>query len=375
MVSKKHYIHYYFREHVPLESKKNYASNVPVSHGGTSGIFSSQKNILDFSSNINPLGFPKEVKKSIKENIDCIIKYPDPESRELTKLLSKHLRLENNKIVIGNGASELIYAFCNAFFKKNIQVVIPIPTFGEYEVASYLNEAKITFFRTMDLEEDLDSFIKQIPQNSVLFLCNPNNPTGKAIGPKSILKILKDSKKKDTFLFLDESFVDFIPYGDYSSIQFLKKFDNLFILRSLTKLYGLAGLRIGYGLSDKQIISIVKNSKTPWSVSNLAQISSIKAIESKTHLQKTHLLIKKEYHYLKNAISKLKNFEVYESSCNFILIKSKINSKLLQTKLLKKNILIRDCSNFKGLDDHHFRIAVRTRRENQKLVQALRCLD
>jgi threonine-phosphate decarboxylase len=146
---------------------------------------------------------------------------------------------------------------------------------------------------------------------------------------------------------------------------------NLFILQSLTKSFGLAGLRVGYGLGDKKIISILHNIKIPWNVSGLSQEAAVLALSDRNFLSKTRNLIKKEHDFLKNSISKMSGFYCFDSSTNFILIRTKTKSKTLQKRLLKKNILIRDCSTFHGLDENYIRIAVKTRKENAKLVLAL----
>lgn len=154
----------------------------------------------------------------------------------------------------------------------------------------------------------------------------------------------------------------------------MKEFDNLFILRSLTKSFGLAGLRIGYGLGNKKMIEILQKIKIPWNVSGIAQHSAIKALSDKSHLPKTLDIIKKELKFLTDSISQIKGFTCYTSDTNFILIKSKIKSNQIQKRLLKQNILIRDCSTFHGLDDNFIRIAVRTHKENLRLVEALKKL-
>jgi threonine-phosphate decarboxylase len=145
----------------------------------------------------------------------------------------------------------------------------------------------------------------------------------------------------------------------------------LFILRSLTKSFGLAGIRIGYGIGTKNLISILNQIKIPWNVSGLAQYAASAAISTPNYLDKTKKLIQIESNYLKNNISKLEKFDCYDSVTNFILIKSKLRSSNLQKKLLRKKILIRDCSNFRGLNNNYIRIAVKTRKENQRLVHAL----
>ena len=194
---------------------------------------------------------------------------------------------------------------------------------------------------------------------------------GKLLSKQNMKIILEEAKKKNTLVFVDECFIELVPTFNESIISFLKKYNNLFILRSLTKSFGLAGIRIGYGVGSEKIISILNKIKIQWNVSGLAQSAAIAALSSPKHLEKAKKIINDESNYLKSKISKIPNFECTDSMTNFILIKSKIDSKIIQKKLLKKNILIRDCRNFRGLNNNYIRIAIKTRKENQKLVKAL----
>jgi len=248
--------------------------------------------------------------------------------------------------------------------------LIPVPTFVEYETAAKLNGSKVSFFKTMNLAENLDSFLRIIPKNSFLFLCNPNNPTGSILSRKQMLKILEIAKKRSTFVFVDECFIELSDFKQ-SIVKDLKKFDNLLVLRSLTKSFGLAGLRIGYGLGNKKIILILNKIKIPWNISGIGQKAASAALCYNKYLDESKKLISKETKYLINSISKIDNFSCSDTSTNFILIRTKIKSKTLQKKLLRKKILIRDCSSFRSLNDHYIRIAVKTHKENLKLVKAL----
>ncbi|MDE1769863.1 MAG: histidinol-phosphate aminotransferase family protein [Thaumarchaeota archaeon] len=353
-----------------IKVEKTIADHKVVSHGG---IFSDDHehdpNLLDFSSNVNPLGFPSKVRDAFKNLSDVSI-YPDPNSDELRIHLQKYTGVPKNQIVVGNGATEIIYNFCNAFLRKQ-KVLIPIPTFGEYESAAKLSGATLYFFKTMDLNKNLSEFQNIISKKNCIILCNPNNPTGVLTKKKNMLKILESAYDKSVMVFLDECFIELVPTGDESVVSYLKEFDNLFILRSLTKSFGLAGLRIGYGLGNKKMIEILQKVKIPWNVSGIAQRSSVKALSDKSHLPKTLNLIRKESKFLIDSISKINGFTCYNSDTNFILIKSKMKSNHIKNRLLKKNILIRDCNTLRGLDNNFIRIAVRTHKENLKLVEAL----
>lgn len=347
-------------------------SHKPVLHGGLFSIANPNDDILDFSSNVNPLGPSPKVIKTIKKNLDKLKIYPDSESTDLKKHIQKYAKIHFSKIVVGNGATEIIYNFCKAFLSPTKKVLIPIPTFGEYEASAKLEGAKIIHFKTMNLKKDLDNLIYRLPKNGCTFICNPNNPTGILLCKKELKKIVIAAKKKNTLVFLDECFIELVPDHDESVIELIKHYDNLFILRSFTKSYGLAGIRIGYGLGSKKIISVLNRIKIPWNVSGLAQQAALAALSSPRYLPKSKKLIKTESYFLKKNISKIKIFEPYDSTANFILIKSKIKSTVIQKKLLQQKILIRDCTSFSGLDNYHFRIAVRTRKENLKLLKGLK---
>ena len=339
-------------------------------HGGLYSVKSPKQGIVDYSSNINPLGCHPGVKKYLKKQMQVLSVYPDSDSSIVRKNLKWYTRIPEEQIVIGNGATEIIYNFCQAFLNKKTPVLIPIPTFSEYEVASKLQDCKISFFKTMNMNEDFNSFIKKIPKKGCIFICNPNNPTGVLIYKSKMQKIIKAAKKRSTLVFVDECFIE-LSDPTQSVIKDLKKFDNLFILRSLTKSFGLAGIRIGYGLGNKKLITILNNLKIPWNVSGVAQKAASAALCYHAYLDQARTLIINEKKFLRTAISKIDGFSCFNTDTNFILIKTKMNSSIIQKKLLKKKILVRDCNSFQGLDNNYIRIAVKTRKENIKLIKAL----
>ena len=346
-------------------------SHIPASHGGKYGTKNSDANVIDFSSNVNPLGCHPGVKRYLKKQLNLISEYPDPNSTNLRANLAWFTGIPKKQIVVGNGATEIIYNFCKTFLNKKTRVLIPIPTFSEYEDSAKLCESKISFFKTMNLSKNLHEFIIKIPRNGCVFICNPNNPTGALIQKPEMIKIITAAKNKSAIVFIDETFIELVPENDESVIKQIKNFENLFILRSLTKSFGLAGIRIGYGVGSPQIIEPLQKIKIPWNVSNIAQRAASAAICYHPFLDKTCKLIKKEKNFISSNLAKSKKFACYNSATNFLLVKTKIKSKLLQKKLLKQKILIRDCSTFRGLNEDYIRIAVKTRKENVKLLRAL----
>ena len=354
-----------------IRTKSSIRRHIPVIHGGKIPVKNSDHNIIDFSSNITPLGIPNSVKLIIKKNLDKIQFYPDPKSENVISSLEKYTHLSKSNIIVGNGAIEILYNFCFAFLSKTTKVLIHVPTFQEYETAVKLSNCKISYFKSLNLSTNIDSFISQIPKSGCIFLCNPNNPTGELLSKKELLSIIIVAKKLKTIVFIDECFIELVPKSNESVISYVKKYDNLFILRSLTKSFGLPGLRIGYACGSKEIIKILQKIKIPWSVNSLAQDAANVVIKNTSHLKKSNIIIKKELKYLEDNISILNGFECISSSTNFILIKIKYDSTKLQTKLLKNKILIRDCKNFRGLDNHYIRIAVKSHKDNVKLITAL----
>ena len=354
-----------------IQTKSSIIQHIPVTHGGKNSIKNLDPNVIDFSVNITPIGVPLSVKTILKKNLNNIQNYPDFHSTELISSLKKYTGLPKSNLMVGNGAIEIIYNFSFTFLSKKTKVLIPIPTFQEYETVAKLNDCKILYFKTMNLSKNIDLFISQIPRNGCVFLCNPNNPTGKLLSKEQLNLIIQKAKKLSSIVFVDECFIELVPESNESIILYVKKYDNLFVLRSLTKSFGLAGIRIGYAAASKQLIEILQKIQIPWSVNSLAQNAAKIAIKNNFHLIKSKSVIKKELIYLKNKISQLDGFEYNDSSTNFILIKTKYDSTKLQQKLLKHKILIRDCKNFRGLDNHYFRIAIKSHKDNVKLVKAL----
>ena len=276
-----------------IRTKSTILEHSPVIHGGKNPTQITDSSIIDFSSNISPIGTPLSVKNTIKKSINDIKDYPDSSSYSVISSLKNYTKLEKSNLVVGNGAIEIIYNFCFSFLSKDSSVLIPIPTFQEYETAAKLNNCKISYFKTMDLSENIDEFISEIPKNGCIFICNPNNPTGKILEKNHLLKIIKKAKKISTIVFVDECFIEMVPNSNESVISYVKKYDNLFVLRSLTKSFALPGIRIGYAASSKHMISILQKIKIPWSVNSLAQNAAITALKHKSHLKKSNFIIKK----------------------------------------------------------------------------------
>lgn len=333
--------------------------------------------ILDFSANINPLGFPKSLKRIISQNIEKLDTYPDPECSILKIKLAKSIGLLPENLLIGNGSVELIYSIVKALSPKS--VLIPTPTFSEYEKTAKLNKAKFIFLPSNEKENfkiNLKKLLTSASGVDLVFLCNPNNPTGFLFLKDKLMTVLSACKKKDWILVCDEAFIDFVKDGqNITLLKEVTKVKKLLVLRSFTKFFALPGLRIGYLAADKRLIDKISPYQPPWSVNILAQQVASEIIKDEDYIRRNKEFIFKEREFLFKELEKIKNLQAFPPSANFILCRLKkvgFNSTVLSKKLGKLGILIRDCSNFQGLDNHYFRVAVRKREENLKLLASLK---
>lgn len=336
----------------------------------------SSEKIIDFSANINPLGFSSKAGEAIIKNLDRLSHYPDPECKEAKKEISGYFKIDYENIILGNGSTELIHLIVQALKPK--KVLIPVPTFCEYERALNNNDVSINFYKLKEKQEfllSMDEIIPQLTGIDLVFLCNPNNPTGTFLPKKEMLTLIKEVQKRKIFLVLDEAFIDL--YEEESLIKEVKNYDYLIILRSLTKFYGLPGLRIGFGVCSSKLIKEIEIQKISWSVNCLAQIAVREILRDEKFISKSKFFLLEEKEFFYQELSNIRGWKVHKPSANFIFIKllGNISSEGLTDQLAKKGILIRDCSNFRGLEKGKFiRLAVRTRKENIKLLKELKLI-
>ena len=333
--------------------------------------------ILDFSSSVNPLGPSKKALDAAKKAFNQIAAYPDSNSNELRQVIASHFGISKGNVVVGNGSTELMYLFAEVFLKKSDKAVIPAPTFGEYESAVRKTGETPKFAKlgkTFTIE--LDAFKREMAGAKIVFLCNPNNPTSMLIPQKTLTGIIETALEQDTLVFLDEDFLEFVEDEKaLTMIGKIKEYPNLFILRSFTKIFGLTGLRVGYGIANEEIINVLSCAKIPWNVNCLAQAASSAALKDEAHLQITRKLIKKEKQWLQGELAKFGSLKFSAPDANFFFIdirKTGLTAADLKDKMLQQAILIRDCTSFKGLDKFYVRVAVKTHVENERLIEAFK---
>lgn len=345
-------------------------------HGGD--IYSYDGDILDFSANINPLGIQQHIVEAAKESVMDMGHYPDVECRRLRKAISGMEKVDANDIICGNGAAEIIFNIVAAL--KPEKVLFLAPTFAEYEqAADTVGALKCYYYIKEDndftVEEDiLEAITEDI---DMIFLCNPNNPTGRVMDINLLKKIADRCVINNTFLVIDECFMDFVSENEkYSMLPYINDYsNNLMIIKAFTKMYAMPGIRLGYGMScAHELLEKMYEYRQPWSVSVVAQAAGEAATELTGLAELTRQYVDMERTFLMNELSKLNvltngQIKAYESKANYILIKA---SEGLDSQLLDYRILIRNCDNYRGLGKGYYRIAVRTHDENMKLIDAVR---
>ncbi|MFO7928603.1 MAG: threonine-phosphate decarboxylase CobD [Candidatus Humimicrobiaceae bacterium] len=357
---------------------------IDFSHGGNlsdiaKGYGLKQEEILDFSANINPMGVSKEIKELIARKAGNIAHYPDPGSRDLVKRISSRINVNQENILVDNGSSGLIYLLANTISPK--KVVIPIPSYSEYERAARLTSSNLVFPRPKaDFKHDLKLLPADCRDADLLFLGNPNNPTATLYGRDEILLLLKKCEKRGTILVVDEAFMDFVKDCEkFSSIDLVKKSNNLVVLKSLTKFFAIPGLRLGYLVAGKDLVSKLRSCQPNWPVNYFAQIVGRKFLDLSGYVKKSKEFMEKERERFFSKLKEIVWLEPFKPTANFIFCKitdKNLNSKKLKHILIRDyGILIRDCSNFRGLDDEFIRLAIRLTKDNNKIINCLKQIN
>ncbi len=349
---------------------------VPQFHGGD--IYRNQIN-MDFSVNSNPLGPQPEVVKAIRDAAANISQYPDVYCEKLLSALCSFEQVEKDQIICGNGAAELIFSAALAVRPKKAMLLSP--TFSEYERALRITDTKITYYELKKEQKFLirEDILEDITDDmDIVFLCNPNNPTGQVTSRELLEKITEKCWDCGAYLVLDECFLDFLDMPEeYEMRAGLERYKNLLIVKAFTKLFCMPGLRLGYAMSsDRQLLDRMDQVVQPWNVSVLAQAGGVAALENcKAYIDRTKILMKGERAFLIREIRKL-GYIVYGSMANYIFFKAEEDPKeiSLYQQALSAGILIRDCSGYRGLGRGYYRIAVRTRQENERMIAWLKGL-
>lgn len=331
-----------------------------------------ENDIIDFSSNVNP-HIISDLGKYVLEGLEKSRSYPDINYTNLRNNISDYIKVDSELIIPGNGATEIIYLLMKSIKRR---LAILNPTFSEYGRGAKLNNLEIMDFHLKEENNfsiDLDEIQKNMDKFDSLFICNPNNPNGKV---KDLNELLDLMIENDKLLIVDETFMEFVGEEEkYSLINKIKQTPNLFILKAVTKFFGMPGLRLGYGVtSNKQIIKNIYEYKEPWTINSFAENLSNYLFKDKEYINGSKDYYINERKFMLEELRKISRLKVYDTDTNFVLIKlddDEANS--LKLELFEKyNILIRDASNFIGLDKSYIRVAIKSHNDNKVLIESLR---
>jgi len=336
-----------------------------------------KEEIIDFSANINPLGFPGSTGKIISSHLDDIAHYPDPDCKDLKEALTRRLNTNADNLLIGNGSMELIFLLALALKPK--KALIPSPAFTEYERGVRLSGGRCLFLKTREdnnFEIKVAEITRHLSSVDSVFICNPNNPTGFLFDREKIRFLAQRCEKKGVLLVIDEVFMDFVEKkGELSMASLAPAKRHLLVLHSLTKFFAFAGLRLGYLIGNKKLLKGIACYQPPWSVNALAQLVGCAAVKDTLYFRKSREYVFRERDVLCRELREIRFLKTYPATANFIFCKlksQKMSSRKLCDYCASRGILIRDCSNFRGLDNRFIRLAVRKREENRKLINILR---
>ena len=328
-----------------------------------------ENDIIDFSSNVNP-HIISDLGKYVLEGLEKSRSYPDINYTNLRNNISDYIKVDSELIIPGNGATEIIYLLMKSIKRR---LAILNPTFSEYGRGAKLNNLEIIDFHLKEENNfsiDLDEIQKNMDKFDSLFVCNPNNPNGKV---KDLNELLDLMIENDKLLIVDETFMEFVGEEEkYSLINKIEQTPNLFILKAVTKFFGMPGLRLGYGVtSNKQIINNIYEYKEPWTINSFAENLSNYLFKDKEYINGSKDYYINERKFMLEELRKISRLKVYDTDTNFVLIKlddDEANS--LKLELFEKyNILIRDASNFIGLDKSYIRVAIKSHNDNKVLIE------
>lgn len=345
-------------------------------HGGD--VYSARQKMkqepLDFSANINPMGMPPGAVRAAADALQQCTQYPDPLCRELRAALAAYEGIPAEQIVCGNGAADLIFRIVAATHPQ--RALLLEPTFAEYEQALRSMDCSIAYFPLQESEGFVlpEAFLQQLtPEINLLFLCNPNNPTGRTVSPALLQEIWKRCEEAGILLVVDECFNEFLEHPEQNTLKgVLKTGANAVILKAFTKSFAMPGLRLGYGLcGNRDLAERIFSCGQPWGVSIPAQAAGVAALQEQGYLERMRRLIQTERRWLSENLARL-GLCVFPSEANYILFRTETEISLRE-RMEQRGVLIRACGNYRGLDDRYYRIAVRGHGENERLIAALKC--
>lgn len=337
-----------------------------------------KESIISFSANVNPLGISPKLRDTLTDKIDAITSYPDRDYTSLRKQIAVYSNVDMENIIVGNGATELISLFIKIFQPKKALIIGP--TYSEYEREIAIEGGHVKYYQLdedNDFKLDISCLKKELGSDiDLLIICNPNNPTSSALTVDDMKEVLNICKSKNIFVMVDETYVEFVEdINKISSCPLTKEYDNILILRGISKFFAAPGLRLGYGIcANKKLISQINKRKNPWSINSLAAVAGEIMFTDSKFINESRELISLERKRISSILNSHKNIKCYPPTANFILVKilkEDVSSQDLFNAAIKKGYMIRDCSSFHFLNNKFIRFCFMMPEANDKLINVL----
>ncbi|MCK5581441.1 MAG: histidinol-phosphate transaminase [Candidatus Omnitrophica bacterium] len=330
------------------------------------------KQVVKLASNETPYGPSPKVVKAMAQAAREVNRYPDGGCFYLRKELARRLKVYENQLVFGNGSDEIIVMAIRAFAGEGDEVVVAKPSFLIYDIASRVNGATVKSVPLKDFRYDLDGMKKAVTKKTkIIFIGNPDNPAGTYVTAGQLKKFLK-SVRSDILVFLDEAYFEYVNDKDYpDAIKLLKAHKNLIVARTFSKMYGLAGLRVGYGIAHAEVVDILNRVREPFNINSIAQAAALAALKDQSYYRRVAIEIEQQRQWLYQQFEKM-DVDFKKTVTNFILIDVKKDSRMATQALMKKGVIVRDMS-FWGLNTY-IRVSIGTEVENKKFIKAFKQL-
>jgi len=328
------------------------------------------KDVIKLASNENPLGASPKALAAMKKSLSRINSYPDGQSHNLLEALAEHLRIRPEQLTVGNGADGLIMQTCLAYLDEESEVIVSQSSFPVYDIYTHVMRAALTKIPLRNLSLDLEAMLQAISDKTkLIFVCNPNNPTGTIVTAAEVGAFM-NKVPKHVLVIYDEAYYELVDSPDYpDSLRYIREgYTNTMIMRTFSKIYGLAGIRLGYAIAEPEILAPLNRVKEPFSVNLLAQAAGVAALKDKAFLEKTVATNHAGRIYLYGEFERLR-LPYVKSHTNFVLVKIGPQATAVQEMLLKKGVIVRPCT---GYDLPLFlRITVGSKTQNVRFIEAL----
>lgn len=340
-----------------------------------------KEEIISFSANVNPLGISDKLRSTLAKRLDVITSYPDREYTSLRNVLAKYCGTIPENIIVGNGSTELISIVIE--FRSPKKAMILSPSYSEYEREVKLVGGDIVYFPLNEKDDfklrigELNSALED--DIDMLIICNPNNPTSTCLKQDELRKILAKAAQNDILVMVDETYIEFTETPElFEAIPLTREFDNLFIIRGISKFFASPGLRLGYAITGNlDLINRINEKKNPWTINSLAEVAGELIFTDTDYINKTRALISGERKRICKVLDSMSScgLKYYEPNANFILCRlnsDEITADTLFEACIKKKLMIRNCSTFKYLDEHYFRFCIMMPEDNDMLLNVIK---